>query len=429
MKKETVMSLMLAMVMSLQISACSGNNPSNGNTDYPNSGQNGGDKPNSKEVVSDVVGKVVTGYQGWFATPMDGSPAARWWHWGDVHNPTFEMWPDMREYPVTYQTGYANLGNGGPAVLYSNYDQETENLHFKWMKEYGIDCAAIQRFGAEFKDITFKRHRDAILEKVKSAAELNGVKFYVMYDMSGWDDFQVAIKKDWTESIVRDLQITSSSAYARHDGKPVVAIWGFGIGGNPGNNESYAEVIKWFKDQGCFTIVGGDDKWRTSDHKDAFLTADMISPWTVGGYKWNSEIDSYYQNTITNDLIACREKGVEYQPVIFPGFSWYNLKHKESPQNYIPRNHGDFLWYQFANVRKLGMKNVYIAMFDEYDEGTAIAKIAENKSMAPTDQWFLTLDADGIEVSSDFYLRLVKDGGKMIKGEIGLTWTHPTSHK
>ena len=35
-------------------------------------------------------------------------------------------------------------------------------------------------------------------------------------------------------------------------------------------------------------------------------------------------------------------------------------------------------------------------------------------------QYFLTLDADGVKVSSDFYLTLVHDGNKMLKGEIPL---------
>ncbi len=34
-------------------------------------------------------------------------------------------------------------------------------------------------------------------------------------------------------------------------------------------------------------------------------------------------------------------------------------------------------------------------MFDEFDEATAIAKAAKDRRMIPTDQYFLTLDADG----------------------------------
>jgi hypothetical protein len=86
------------------------------------------------------------------------------------------------------------------------------------------------------------------------------------------------------------------------------------------------------------------------------------------------------------------------------------------------------MWQQFVNVRELEIPSCYVAMFDEYDEGTAIAKAAENKTMIPTDQWFLTMDADGVAVSSDFYLRLAGDGNRMMQKQIPLTQEHPTKH-
>jgi hypothetical protein len=46
--------------------------------------------------------------------------------------------------------------------------------------------------------------------------------------------------------------------------------------------------------------------------------------------------------------------------------------------------------------------------------------------MIPAGKYFLTLDADGVHVSSDFNLRLVNDGGKMIKGITGYQATEPT---
>ena len=58
-----------------------------------------------------------------------------------------------------------------------------------------------------------------------------------------------------------------------------------------------------------------------------------------------------------------------------------------------------------------------IAMFDEYDEGTAMGPAAEDASMIPTDQYFLTLDADGEQLSSDFYLRLAGAATRMLHGE------------
>jgi hypothetical protein len=80
-------------------------------------------------------------------------------------------------------------------------------------------------------------------------------------------------------------------------------------------------------------------------------------------------------------------------------------------------------------MKSLGINTGYIAMFDEYDEGTVIAKAAEDASMSPTDQYFLTLDADGVAVSSDFYLRLAGDINRLFQDEIPLTEEHPTPHK
>src|SRR5258707_3374636 len=65
-------------------------------------------------------------------------------------------------------------------------------------------------------------------------------------------------------------------------------------------------------------------------------------------------------------------------------------------------------------------------MFDEYNEGNQIAKTAETQAMNPTNSGFLTLDEDGTACSSDYYLRITADGGKMLKGQIALTATRPT---
>lgn len=103
--------------------------------------------------VGDVVGKVTVGYQGWFACPGDGAPINGWWHWSrdmslppSPDNTTIASWPDMREYEHTYPTAYANLNGGGPATLFSSWDDQTVDTHFRWMAEHDCDTAALQRF-------------------------------------------------------------------------------------------------------------------------------------------------------------------------------------------------------------------------------------------------------------------------------------------
>lgn len=99
--------------------------------------------------AGDVVGKLVVGYQGWFAAQGDGSPRNVWIHWARnisprANNVTFELYPDTQEYSRLYRTDLANLGNGEPARLFSSWDSSTVDLHFKWMQQYNIDVAALQ---------------------------------------------------------------------------------------------------------------------------------------------------------------------------------------------------------------------------------------------------------------------------------------------
>lgn len=92
-------------------------------------------------------------------------------------------------------------------------------------------------------------------------------------------------------------------------------------------------------------------------------------------------------------------------PVLFAGFAWSLWLH--GPANAIPRLGGRFFWEQAKAAARIHTTALYIAMFDEYDESTAIMKAAEDSSQIPQGKYFLTTCADGDFVSSDFYLRLV----------------------
>jgi chitodextrinase len=372
----------------------------------------------------DVVGKITVGYQGWFACIGDGAPINGWWHWtqnwGQPPSPSntgIKCWPDMREFTHAYQTGYAALGNGRPATLFSSYDQQTVDTHFQWMKTYGIDTAALQRFnptGGEGPT------RDAMAQKVRSAAESHGVKFHVMYDVTGWTNMQSEIKADWTDKMKAH---TASSAYALQNGRPVVCIWGFGFNdtNHPFSTDACLDVINWFKSQGCYVIGGVPREWRTggagtrTGYTDVYHAFNMISPWMVGAIGNAGDSDNAYNTYTVGDEADCAAHGIDYQPCVLPG----DVSGRQ-------RAHGDFMWRQFYNMVRAGAQGIYISMFDEYNEGNQIAKTAESQAWTPTNSGFLALDEDGTACSSDYYLRLTGDGGKMLKGQIALTATRPT---
>jgi hypothetical protein len=391
-------------------------------------GLNSSDNFNSLgSAPGDVVGKVTVGYQGWFSAAGDGSTLPGWGH------DNLECWPDTRQYTTLYsgcpfyqngvqQPGYTgNLGNGQPAKMFSAWNQATVNTHFLWMQQNGIDCAALQRFGTT--DSRVKGWDDQLATNVQNAAQTYGRKFYIMYDITGWTNFQTEIKTDWTNDMKAH---TTSSAYAKQNGKPVVCIWGFGVSNRPGNVTSWTDVANWFKSQGCYVIEGLKSGFSTdTPNLPAYNAGNMLMPWMVG----STGTLANFQSTYTTDLAYCNAHGLDYQADAYPGTAFSNTNGSSvSPKNQIPRLHGDFMWSQFAGMKNAGVVSVYVSMFDEMNEATGILNCAEDSGSIPAGKYFLTLDADGVHCSSDFYLRLTNDGGKMLKGTIAYTASEPTPH-
>jgi hypothetical protein len=364
-------------------------------------------------VVGDVVGKVTVGYQGWFACKGDGSPFNGWWH--QSPSPTgqgIKCWPDVREYTKTYATQYANLGNGQPATLFSDFDQSTVNVQFLWMHQYGIDCAALQRFNPTGGEGPI---RDSVTRRVRNAAEQYGVKFYIMYDVTGWTTAQTQIKTDWTNKM---SAYTASPMYAQQNGKPVVCIWGFGYNdaSHPVTDSQAIDIIAWFKTQGCYVIGGVPRGWRTQTASlPMFHSLNMISPWMIGSIGNINDANNTYTSCIVPDEADCKANNMDYQPCVIPGDNSINQ-----------RAHGDLMWCMFYNAIRAGVQGIYISMYDEFNEGNQIAKTAENLSQVPSGSTFVGLDVDGTVCSSDYYLRLTGDGDKMFKKQIALTATRPT---
>jgi hypothetical protein len=231
---------------------------------------------------------------------------------------------------------------------------------------------------------------------------------------------QSEIKADWTSTMSAH---TASSAYARQNGKPVVGIWGFGFSdaNHPWDPATCLDVINWFKGQGCYVMGGVPREWRTggagtrTGYTDVYHALNMISPWMVGAIGSAADSDNAYNTYTVGDQADCAANGIDYQPCVLPG----DLSGRQ-------RAHGDFMWRQFYNMCRAGVAGIYISMFDEFNEGNQIVKTAESQAFVPTNSGLLGLDEDGTACSSDYYLRLTGDGGRMLSGQLALTATRPT---
>src|SRR5690606_837746 len=157
-------------------------------------------------LYTSYTGLVMAGYQGWFAAEGDDSNRG-WYHYQGPNN-TFkpgitniDCWPDVTEYTKTYKSPF-QYADGSDAYLYSPYDEESVDLHFKWMKEYGLDGVHMQRFVGEIKpsNAAGKRHFNQVLANALTAAKKYERAISVMYDLSGSTSEDVAyLEQDWNE--------------------------------------------------------------------------------------------------------------------------------------------------------------------------------------------------------------------------------------
>jgi hypothetical protein len=89
-------------------------------------------------------GLVMAGYQGWFTAEGDSSDR-KWHHYqgasgSKTGSVSIDFWPDTQEYSKKYKTDF-QYPDGTPAFVFSSYDEETTDLHFRWMKSYTIRFA------------------------------------------------------------------------------------------------------------------------------------------------------------------------------------------------------------------------------------------------------------------------------------------------
>ena len=385
------------------------------------------------------------GYQGWFRTPTDGAEQG-WAHYaakGPIHadNLHIDLWPDMSEYEKTYATPFHH-SDGSTAHLFSSYDESTTDLHFRWMKDYGIDGVFVQRFFAPLKTERGRHRSRVVLEHALTASKKYDRAIAVMYDLSGLSargEDCSAIIQDWKE-LVDQLKITSGGddqTYLYHRGKPLVAIWGLGFYDRPYQlgKIGIEKVIDFLKNDpvygGCAVMLGVPTYFRELDIDclpdpylhDVIEQADIVMPWTVQRFTPLLHKDAErFASRVKADQAWCNERKVDYVPCVYPGFSWYNLGktefNGEPPLNQIPRQKGAFYWSLVHGAISAGAKMLYVAMFDEMDEGTAIFKCSNTPPIETK-----VCDYEGMP--SDHYLWLTGLAGKALRREVPLSTPCP----
>ncbi len=428
------------------------------------------------EPFDSYRGLVMTGYQGWFGTPDDGCSHAEhsntaWYHYreNDMFEPgvlrnSIDFWPDMREYEKKYTPGKFILPNGEKATVFSSYDKSTVLLHFKWMKDYGIDGAFMQRFVGEVIDNPDgKDHFDKVLESAMEASNTHQRAICVMYDLGGFNPAKLSKTLADAQDIMDKYQLkdrTKQKFYLHQNEKPLIVLWGVGFNDNrPFSLNDVEQLMNGLKEKGFSIMLGVPTYWRerkndaVSDAKlhDLIKAADIIMPWFVGRFGKNEYPN--FHSLVVSDIAWCKENKVEYAPLCYPGSSDRNM-HPENSLN--PRFGGQFFWDQIYHSIKSGAQLLYIAMFDEIDEGTAIFKCLNKKdvpsnesdkvyyirykdgnysivSKEGTDGAKYTLASDykvefgGIEddLPTDHYLWLTGQARKMLRGEIPLSGALP----
>lgn len=391
----------------------------------------------SESKYMSYKGLVMAGYQGWFNCEGDGADRG-WTHYSkkgkfEDGSCTIDYWPEMDEYKVKYKTPF-KLPDGSPAYVFSSFDESTVDLHFKWMKEYGVDGVFMQRFFSVLTSENRINHNDKVLASAIKAANKYGIAISLMYDLGSMeDDKYQLVMEDW-KHLVDDLKLTNQgkhTSYLFHNDKPLVAFWGISAGTRKsGHIPEIFDIMDFFKNDpvygGCSIHLGIPSRWRTlgSDTKgdprlhDVIKQADVVHPWLVGRYN-ESSYEKYRQEHIIDDVKWCKTEGKSYAPTVFPGFSWYNMKPNEVSDK-IPRNKGEFFWKQISGAIESGAEMLYIAMFDEIDEGTAIIKISQTVPVGES----IFVPAEK-EIPSDHFLWLTGMAGKMLRGEIPFSKTMP----
>jgi len=325
--------------------------------------------------VAQTIQQVVVGCTG-AATPRRSRPRPV----------TFEMWPDMSEFTRrrSFQLPVLRTLTGSKRTYSAQLTRRPSSAIFSGCSSMASTACLCSGFLVNLGDRSF----DQILNHVRASSVKTGRVYAVCYDLTDApkDRLYDLLVKDW-KRLVDEQKVTQDKSYLHEGGKPVLFVWGFFS--DRFDPALAHRIIDFFKHDGRYqvTLVGGCQwQWRTEKDAEwarAFRRFDAISPWNVGNYSKVGGQKHAATGHWKDDLTEAKKAGMAFLPVIYPGFSWTNLKGKGAAGATIPRLGGEFFWRQFVTAADLGIDMAYVAMFDEVDEGRQSSRSATTRRRRP----------------------------------------------
>lgn len=352
-------------------------------------------------------GKFFVGYQGWFRKPGEDNGNSHW----TTNTPSpqvghvgVDMIPDVTGYPAEclFNTPFTRA-NGQAVQFYSADCNGVVDLHFKMMADHGISGAFLQRFYGYINEGNGGWIN--ILNAAKAAAEKYGRGFVIEYDLNGANTGNTNVAQTFLNDLAALRSITSSPAYMRHEGKPVIEVWGLGIVTEVTADDG-VNIVNALKNAGYYVILGVQQAWHAELVEDqpgrygkVYRLADMIQPWTVGAYDNGGYPGFLSGRQATEDAGALRGLGIDSSIVVWPGGSASNSNPSDA-FDHFPRFNGSFYQRQLDGAVSLKPTFIFSAMFDELNEGTPIFPVLRTQDL-PTNQRFLGIDNN---MAPDAYL-------------------------
>ena len=364
-----------------------------------------------------LKGKVMAGYQGWFRTPNDIADNG-WWHWidGQTMEPQFyhvDMWPDLTQYDPASLVRAGNIltASGAPAYLFSSTSYSVVHQHFRWMRKHNIDGAWLQRFKWEAGT-----EPEWVLRNVSQAAAEEGRVWGLEYDVSGKNSATLVTELQADlQWLTTQFDIFNDPRYVRENGKPAIFIWGLPF---PDRNISVQvadAAVDWLKAQNLYVIGGIPNTWASLGEgwQNHIAKYDGVLVWMS---------QSSTSGARTAEVNTFRDRGQDYYPHVWPGFSWAHLQDNTNTA-YTARNGGKFYWDKGRRWVSAGVDRMFIGMFDEYDESTAIMPMTDDPPNPHTD-YGRFINNEG--KPSDWWMILTDELKRMLLNQRANTSTLPT---